>query len=322
MSVAVVSFSNGELVVTPPTTDTLVIVTSTLPSSITSTSSPPPRPPSIAVGYERLNEILLANSEAPLSVGTKLILPQSSHEQFTAHVVHRITFSLQQAFVESGLSIDQINPVELIASGVFLPSASTFRVREFRITQYPIKVFWECSESDPNKNTELVLFPRGNAMPSSKCQECPRRSQWRSFVRQAQDTAQLAQEDQAAMEVDGDSQPTDAKEDPNARSRKARPGHRGLQKRLEEYVYDTYSKLKDYCVVYVQPAEKAKLIMLLQRRRLVLLRSAYIARSESLATPSSCAVPRAADDKYLHTNDKDKTAVIEKCATMQKWLKD
>jgi heat shock protein 4 len=30
----------------------------------------------------------------------------------------------------------------------------------------------------------------------------------------------------------------------------------------------------------------------------------------------------SADDKYAHIDDKDKTAVVEKCATVQKWLDD
>lgn len=30
----------------------------------------------------------------------------------------------------------------------------------------------------------------------------------------------------------------------------------------------------------------------------------------------------SADDKYAHIDDKDKTAVVEKCATVQKWLED
>jgi heat shock protein 4 len=46
-----------------------------------------------------------------------------------------------------------------------------FRVRDFHmhdITPYPIKVQWPATPTEPDDDTELVVFPRGNTIPSTK----------------------------------------------------------------------------------------------------------------------------------------------------------
>lgn len=125
---------------------------------------------------------------------------------------------------------------------------------------------------------------------------------------------------------------------------------------LEEYVYDTRGKLDDRYAAYVQPAEKEKLLVLLQEAEDWLYseegedasKSAYVARLDTLKVVGDPVVaryreaeerPRAiaelrttlndyyaqatsTDDKYAHIDDKDKTAVVEKVATAQKWLED
>lgn len=167
----------------------------------------------LAVGCERLKKILSANSEAPLSVESIMNdidasskLSRDAYEELIAPVLDRIAVPLQQAIAESGLSLDQIDAVELIGGTTRIPAirtriqaalggkplsttlnqdeavargatfacaffSPTFRVREFHIrdiAQYPIKVSWERSETDPDEDTELVVFPRGNAIPSTK----------------------------------------------------------------------------------------------------------------------------------------------------------
>ncbi|KAN0091424.1 Heat shock protein 70 family [Tylopilus felleus] len=167
----------------------------------------------LAVGCERLKKILSANSEAPLSVESIMNdidasskLSRDAYEELIAPVLDRIALPLQQALIESGLSIDQIDAVELIGGTTRVPAvrariqaalggkilfttlnqdeavargatfacaffSPTFRVREFHvrdITPYPIKVSWERSEAEPDEDTELVVFPRGNAIPSTK----------------------------------------------------------------------------------------------------------------------------------------------------------
>ena len=125
---------------------------------------------------------------------------------------------------------------------------------------------------------------------------------------------------------------------------------------LEEYVYDTRGKLDDRYAAYVQAGEKAKLITLLQETEDWLYseegedatKSAYVARLDALKVIGDPIVarwseaeerPRAiaelrtalndylaqatsADDKYAHIDGKDKASVVEKCATVQKWLED
>lgn len=167
----------------------------------------------LAVGCERLKKILSANLEAPLNVESIMNdvdasskLSRDAYEGLIAPVLDRIAFPLQQALAESGLSIDQIDAVELIGGTTRVPAvrariqaalggkplsttlnqdeavargatfacaffSPTFRVREFHIrdiTPYPIKVSWDRSETDPDEDTELVIFPRGNAIPSTK----------------------------------------------------------------------------------------------------------------------------------------------------------
>jgi heat shock protein 4 len=46
-----------------------------------------------------------------------------------------------------------------------------FRVRDFHvgdINHYPIKTQWTASPSDPDDDTELLVFPQGNSIPSTK----------------------------------------------------------------------------------------------------------------------------------------------------------
>lgn len=167
----------------------------------------------LAVGCERLKKILSANSEAPLSVESIMNdvdasskLSRDAYEGFLTPLLERIAAPLQQALADSGLSLDQIDAVELVGGTTRIPAiraciqaalggkllsttlnqdeavargatfacaffSPTFRVRDFHIrdiAQYPIKVSWERSESEPDEDTELVVFPRGNAIPSTK----------------------------------------------------------------------------------------------------------------------------------------------------------
>ncbi|KAG0707014.1 heat shock protein 70 family [Suillus ampliporus] len=133
-------------------------------------------------------------------------LNRETYEELISGVLDRIAAPLQQALAESGLSIDAIDTVELVGGTTRIPAvrtriqealggkllsttlnqeeaiargatfacafqSPTFRVREFHvhdIAQYPIKVCWERSNADPDDDTELVVFPRGNGIPSTK----------------------------------------------------------------------------------------------------------------------------------------------------------
>lgn len=162
---------------------------------------------------EKLKKILSANAEAPLSVESIMNdidassrLKRDQYEQLIVDVLDRIPAPLQRALEESGLSIDQVDAIELIGGSTRIPavrakiqsvfptkSLSTtlnqdeacargatfscatlspvFRVRDFAIhdiATFPIKVRWERSVVDEEEDTELVVFPRGNGIPSTK----------------------------------------------------------------------------------------------------------------------------------------------------------
>ncbi|THG97849.1 hypothetical protein EW026_g4227 [Hermanssonia centrifuga] len=125
---------------------------------------------------------------------------------------------------------------------------------------------------------------------------------------------------------------------------------------LEEYIYDIRGKLDDRYASYVQPSEKEKLLAALQGAEDWLYssegedatKSVYVSRLDALkvlgdpitfrykeAEERSKVVSQlretinhymaqatSADDKYSHIDEKDKQPIVEKCATIQKWLED
>ncbi|KAH0828092.1 heat shock protein 70 family [Lanmaoa asiatica] len=491
MSVAVVAFSKGQLVVKSSAYDRHLggrdidyallkhFATEFKTKYKIDVLSSPKATFRLGVGCERLKKILSANTEAPLSVESIMNdvdasskLSRDAYEELIAPVLDRIALPLQQALAESGLSLDQIDAVELIGGTTRVPAvrariqaalggkplsttlnqeeavargatfacaffSPTFRVREFHIrdiAQYPIKVSWERSETDPDEDTELVVFPRGNAIPSTKvltfyrkgpfdieasyaepqglpghinpwiarfsaksvpadptgdlsCVKLKTRLNLHGIMSfEASYLEEVEEKEESAMDVDGDAQPADAPKkrrvkkievpftsfatslDPSVLEKykeqeaqmhatdKLVQDTEDRKNALEEYVYDTRGKLDDRYAVYVQPAEKAKLLTLLQEAEDWLYseegedatKSAYVARLDALKVVGDPIVmrfretedrPRAvaelrttlneyfaqatsSDDKYAHIDEKDKTAVVEKCATVQKWLED
>jgi heat shock protein 4 len=133
-------------------------------------------------------------------------LTREAYEGLIAGVLDRIAQPCQIALAESGLNLDQIDAVELIGGSTRIPAvraciqsafpdkvlsttlnqdeavargatfscamlSPTFRVRDFAmhdINYSPIKVQWEPTPGDPDDDTELTVFPRGNAIPSTK----------------------------------------------------------------------------------------------------------------------------------------------------------
>ncbi|KAF5346723.1 hypothetical protein D9756_010386 [Leucocoprinus leucothites] len=80
---------------------------------------------------------------------------------------------IQQAFGGKPLSFT-LNQDEAIARGATFACAMlspVFRVRDFTahdINHYPIKVQWAPVPTDPDDDTEILVFPQGNAVPSTK----------------------------------------------------------------------------------------------------------------------------------------------------------
>ncbi|KAI0318852.1 heat shock protein 70 [Amylostereum chailletii] len=133
-------------------------------------------------------------------------LSREEYEQLIAGVLERIPSPLTRALADSGLGLDQIDAIELVGGSTRIPAvrakiqsvfpgkalsttlnqdeacargatftcatlSPVFRVKDFAmhdITHYPIKVQWERTPGDGEEDTELVVFPKGNSIPSTK----------------------------------------------------------------------------------------------------------------------------------------------------------
>jgi heat shock protein 4 len=125
---------------------------------------------------------------------------------------------------------------------------------------------------------------------------------------------------------------------------------------LEEYVYDTRGKLDDRYAPYVQPGEKEKLLVALSEAENWLYseegedatKSAYVTRLDALkligdpitlryreseerpryisqlreTLNNYMAQATSNEERFSHIEDRDKQSIVEKCATIQKWLDD
>ncbi|KAH7339517.1 putative heat shock protein [Rhizoctonia solani] len=135
-------------------------------------------------------------------------MTREQFEELLTEPLSRITVPLEEALLEAGLTPDQIHSIELVGGSTRIPAIRTrirdyfgsnrqlsstlnadeaicrgatfacamlspvFRVREFTvqdITPYSIKTSWERVPGDAEEDdTELVVFPRGNYIPSTK----------------------------------------------------------------------------------------------------------------------------------------------------------
>lgn len=132
-------------------------------------------------------------------------LTREELEGLISELLDRIPAPLQKVLEESGLELDQIDSIELTGGSTRIPSvrariqsvfpgkalsttlnqdeavargatfacaklSPVFRVRDFNFTDiatYPIKMTWTPTPTDPDES-ELEVFPKGNALPSSK----------------------------------------------------------------------------------------------------------------------------------------------------------
>ncbi len=167
----------------------------------------------LVAGCEKLKKILSANAEAPLNVESIMNdidasskLARDDLEQLIKSVLDAIPGPLERALKDSGLTLEQIDAIELIGGTTRVPAvrqriqtvfpgkllsftlnqdeaiargatfacamlSPVFRVRDFHITDvnhFPIKVHWVASPTDPDDDTELLVFPQGNVVPSTK----------------------------------------------------------------------------------------------------------------------------------------------------------
>lgn len=167
----------------------------------------------LAAGCERLKKVLSANAEAPINVESLMndidassSLKRDQFESLTDFLLSRVSAPLEEALKKAGLTVDEIDAVELVGGCTRIPAikeriqsffsgktlsftlnqdeavargatfacaslSPVFRVREFAvhdIQPYPIKVSWEHEAGNPDEDTQLVVFPTGNAIPSTK----------------------------------------------------------------------------------------------------------------------------------------------------------
>ncbi len=125
---------------------------------------------------------------------------------------------------------------------------------------------------------------------------------------------------------------------------------------LEEYIYDIRGKVDDRYTAYVQPQERANILALASQSEEWLYseegedatKSAYVEKLDALKAIGDPVAKRyreaedrprvmaqlretlntfisqatSSDERYSHIDEKDKQSVIEKCATIEKWLDD
>ena len=167
----------------------------------------------LSAGCDKLKKVLSANTEAPLNVESLMNdidasskLTREEYETLISDVLDRIPAPLLRVLQDAGLTLDQIDTIELVGGCTRIPAVRAkiqsafpgkalsttlnqdeaiargatfacamlspiFRVRDFAmhdIQPYPIKVEWEKAPEDPDEDTELVVFPKGNTIPSTK----------------------------------------------------------------------------------------------------------------------------------------------------------
>ncbi|OCH88169.1 heat shock protein [Obba rivulosa] len=397
-------------------------------------------------------------------------LSRDEYEQLIQGVLDRIPAPLHQALAESGLALDQIDAIELVGGGTRIPAvrakiqsvfpgktlsttlnqdeaaargatfacamlSPVFRVREFTlhdIAPYAIKVQWPRAADDTDDDTELVVFPRGNSVPSTKVLTFYRKQPFEIEARYAEPAAlpggidpfvarfaakdvgpdakgdltcvkvkarlnlhgimsfeqafvEEVEEREEPVQADGDAQEAPKKKrvvrkrdvpfewranslDPatlekfkeqEAQMHAADKLVKDTEDRknaLEEYIYDTRSRLGERYAPYARPDEKEKLLAALQEAEDWLYseegedasKSVYAERLErlkALGDPVAfrhkeaeerskhvsllretlngyLAQATSADERLAHIDAKDKQAIVEKCATVQKWLED
>lgn len=167
----------------------------------------------LSAGCEKLKKVLSANAESPLNVESLMNdidasskLSRDQLEALIQPLLAQVEAPIKRAIAESGLTLDQIDSVELVGGTTRVPAVRTriqqafegktlsftlnqdeaiargatfacamlspiFRVRDFQIhdvNHYPIKVQWEPVPTDPDDDTEILVFPQGNSIPSTK----------------------------------------------------------------------------------------------------------------------------------------------------------
>ncbi|KAF9110422.1 adenyl-nucleotide exchange factor sse1 [Mortierella sp. AM989] len=164
----------------------------------------------LMAGCEKLKKVLSANAEAPLNIESIMedrdvssMMKRAEFEELSKDLLTRVEGPLQRALEEAGLTIEDIDAVEMIGGSTRIPAikerisaffkkelsstlnqdeatargaalqcailSPSFKVRDFTvhdITNYPIKMTWQPTPEEDE--TELVVFNKNNSIPSTK----------------------------------------------------------------------------------------------------------------------------------------------------------
>ncbi|KAI8097088.1 heat shock protein 70 family [Halteromyces radiatus] len=164
----------------------------------------------LMVAAERCKKVLSANPLAPVNIESIMddrdvhtIVNRSDFEEWASHLFTRTEDTLRKAMERAGMSIEEIDAVEMVGGSTRIPAIKTtisnffgkpisttlnqdeavsrgaalqcamlspvFKVRDFRvcdICSYPIKLEWTKSPEDDD--TEIVVFDSNNSIPSTK----------------------------------------------------------------------------------------------------------------------------------------------------------
>ncbi|KAG0370689.1 heat shock protein 70 family [Gamsiella multidivaricata] len=164
----------------------------------------------LMAGCEKLKKILSANSQAPLNIESIMedrdvssVMKREEFEKLAEELITRVEAPIKQALEDAGLTVDDIDAVEMVGGSIRIPAlkeriqayfgkelsstlnqdeavargaalqcailSPSFKVRDFTvqdITNYPIKMTWQPTPEE--EETELVVFNKNNSIPSTK----------------------------------------------------------------------------------------------------------------------------------------------------------
>ena len=152
------------------------------------------------------NAVAPLNIESVMNdIDVQTVLKREEFEELAKPLIDRVTVPLEQALADAKLTIEDIDVVELVGGCTRVPIlkekihqffgktlsftlnqdeavargcafacailSPAFKVRDFSvhdIVSYPIEFTWEKSQEIPDEDTNLTVFPKGNAVPSTK----------------------------------------------------------------------------------------------------------------------------------------------------------
>ena len=295
----------------------------------------------LAAGCEKLKKVLSANAEAPLNVESIMNdvdvsskLSRDEYEALISSVLDRIPGPCENALKESGLTLEQIDAVELVGGSTRIPAvrariasafpgktlsttlnqdeaiargatfscamlSPTFRVRDFAmsdINHYPIKVQWEPTPSDPDDDTELTVFPRGNTIPSTKVLTFYRKDTFDLEAKYAEPGGLPGSINPWIAKFTGKGVPADAKGDTSAVKLKTRLNSHGIMSFEAAYIEEVEER-EESMAVDGEPDAKPKIKRIVKKKEV-----AFVTGTSSL--DASILEKYKEQEGQMHASDK------------------